>query len=416
MNRRPRFDAFRIMRRIDQYLGPPICLLLGALKFLVDRSRPRAGGAGEIRKLLVIKFWGLGSIVLSTPALRALKKKYPRASITFLTFEQNAGACRMIRAIDRVRPYRARSPLSFLASFAGLFLFLRRERFDAVVDLEAFSNFTSILTALSGAPVTVGFHTPKFWRQRFYWQRVAFDHSQHIADIFLKAARALGADADGNQLDALDAGGGDAEPALERLLAERSVAATESLVCINVNSSPLDYKRRWPLAHYRELIARILSGFGEFRLVLIGARDEARYVAELTRSLPAHPNLIDLCGRISVEQLVLLLQRSDLFIGNDSGPLHLAVAAGTPTVSFFGPETPALYGPRGEGHLVLYKDLPCSPCLNVYHSKENSSCRDNVCMKSIAVEEAWTAVRERLRAASLRRSMAIAGDARVACR
>jgi heptosyltransferase-2 len=136
----------------------------------------------------------------------------------------------------------------------------------------------------------------------------------------------------------------------------------------------------------------------------------------LTRSLPAHPNLIDLCGRISVEQLVLLLQRSDLFIGNDSGPLHLAVAAGTPTVSFFGPETPALYGPRGEGHVVLYKDLPCSPCLNVYHSKENSSCRDNVCMNSIEVEEAWTAVRERLRAASRRRSMPIAGDARLAWR
>ena len=53
MNGRTRVDAFRIMRRIDQYLGPPICLLLGAWKFLVDRSRPRAGGAGEIRKLLV---------------------------------------------------------------------------------------------------------------------------------------------------------------------------------------------------------------------------------------------------------------------------------------------------------------------------------------------------------------------------
>jgi ADP-heptose:LPS heptosyltransferase len=404
------------MRRIDQYLGPPICLLLGAARFLVDRVRPRVGAGGEIRKLLVIKFWGLGSIVLSTPALRALKKRYPGATITFLTFEQNAGACRMIRAIDRVRPYRARGPLSFLASFADLVLFLRRERFDAVVDLEAFSNFTSILTALSGAPITVGFHTPKFWRARFYWRRVAFDQSQHIADIFLKAARALGADADGKQLDALDAGGGDAEPMLDRLLAERSVVATEPLVCINVNASPLDYKRRWPLAHYRELIARILSGFDEFRLVLIGARDEARYVAELTRSLPAHPNLIDLSGRISVEQLVLLLKRSELFIGNDSGPLHLAVAAGTPTISFFGPETPALYGPRGEGHVALYKGLPCSPCLNVHHSKENGSCRDNVCMKSIEVEEAWTVVREQLHATSRRRSMSMGGDARMACR
>ena len=75
MNERPRVDAFRIMRRIDQYLGPPVCLLLGAAKFFVDRIRPHAGGTGEIRRVLVIKFWGLGSIDLSTPALRALKKK-----------------------------------------------------------------------------------------------------------------------------------------------------------------------------------------------------------------------------------------------------------------------------------------------------------------------------------------------------
>src|SRR5262245_30354399 len=147
------------MRRIDQYVGPPVCLLLGAAKFLADRVRPRAGGTGEIRKVLVIKFWGLGSIVLSTPALRALKQTYPEATITFLTFEQNAGACRMIRAIDRVWPYRARGPVSFLASLAVLVSRFRRERFDAVVDLEAFSNFTAVLTALSGAPVTVGFHT-----------------------------------------------------------------------------------------------------------------------------------------------------------------------------------------------------------------------------------------------------------------
>src|SRR5262245_1865766 len=303
MNERPPVDAFRIMRRIDQYLGPPVCLLFGAWKSLVDRIRPRAGDAGEIRKVLVIKFWGLGSIVLSTPALRALKKRYPRATLTFLTFEQNADACRMIRAIDRVWPYRARGPLSFLSSFAGLFLFLRRERFDAVVDLEAFSNFTSILTALSRAPVTVGFHTPKVWRARFYWRRVAFDHSQHIADIFLKAARALGAEGAGDHLEALEVGGGDGKPALEQMLAEQGVAATEPLVCVNVTASPLDYKRRWPLGHYRELIARILSGFGECRLVLIGAREDARYVGELIRSLPAHPNLIDLSGRISVEQL-----------------------------------------------------------------------------------------------------------------
>jgi ADP-heptose:LPS heptosyltransferase len=207
---------------------------------------------------------------------------------------------------------------------------------------------------------------------------------------------ALGAPPDGDFLDEMVVDDQAGRVPLERILADRKVSRTDPLVCININASPLDYKRRWPLAHYAALIERILSECRGFRIVLIGSRDEAPYVAELMRALPPSRHLVNLCGVIGLEQLVQLLQRSQLFIGNDSGPLHLAAAAGIATVSFFGPETPALYGPEGGAHTVLYKGIACSPCLNVFTSKDNSSCRNNVCMKSISVDEAWIAVRERL--------------------
>jgi len=404
----------RLMRRIDQYLGPPICFVLGILKYLAERVRPAAGQkpAPEIRKVLVIKLWGMGSIVLATPALRALKNAYPNCNVTFLTFEQNQSVCKMIKTIDRVYPYRADHLPTFLVSFLRLVRFLRREKFDVVIDYEFFANFTSIVTAMSGAPITVGFQTPKFWRETFYTRRVSFDHSKHITDIFLKGTRALGAEADDHRLDALAVEDETAAARLEQLLLEHDVTRTDPLICINVNASPLDYKRRWPLDYYRQLIERIVTRFRDVRLVLIGAREEAAYVAQVVKALPSSPQLINLCGLIGGEQLVLLLQRSQLFIGNDSGPLHLAVAAGIPTVSFFGPETPALYGPRGSSHTVLYKNIPCSPCLNVYQSKENSSCRNNVCMKSIEIEEAWAAVCEQLKVPSEQRSSMRAGSSR----
>ena len=397
MATRPQIGAFRLMRRIDQYLGPPICLALGFMKGLADRIHPRDNKipTTQLKKILVVKFWGMGSIVLTTPALRALKSTYPGCSVTFLTFEQNESICRMITSIDRVYPYRANGLAAFLASFLELVLFLRREKFDVVIDLEFFANFTSIVTAISGARITVGFHTPKVWRESFYTNRVSFDH-KHITEIFLKAAQTLGAQVDDSQLEGLVVNDGAARPGLDRILSERMVASTDDLVCMNINASSLDYKRRWPIESYRELIRRTLTGFPALKVVLIGAREEAPYVAELVSGMSPDPNLINLCGFISVAQLVLLLQRSRLFIGNDSGPLHLAVAAGISTVSFFGPETPSLYGPRGDSHTVLYKNIPCSPCLNVYNSKNNSSCHNNVCMQSIPVEEAWTAVRERL--------------------
>jgi ADP-heptose:LPS heptosyltransferase len=397
MANRSSIGAFRLMRRIDQYLGPPICIALGILKSLAERVHPHARRtpAAGLRKILVIKFWGMGSIVLATPALRALKKTYPACSVTFLTFEQNEAVCKMVKSIDHVYSYRADSLAAFLASFCNLVLFLRREKFDVVLDLEFFANFTSIITALSGARITVGFHTPKLWRVSFYTNKIAFDQ-RHITEIFLKASQALGANADGYQLDGLEGEDGAAGAPLEQILAENDVANTDQLICININASSLDYKRRWPLEYYRELIQRILTSFRSLRIVLIGSKEEAPYVAALMSSLPPSPHLVNLCGLISVRQLVLLLHRSHLFIGNDSGPLHLAAAAGIPTVSFFGPETPALYGPRGDSHTVLYKNIACSPCLNVYNSKDNSSCRNNVCLKSIGVEEAWVAVRERL--------------------
>jgi ADP-heptose:LPS heptosyltransferase len=404
--------AFGLMRRIDHYLGPPLCLILGVGLSLSQRLRRladgRPAGAKAPTKVLVVKFWGMGSIVLTTPALRALKKAYPRCRVTFLTFEQNEPICRMIRLIDRVHPYRADGPLRFLVSLARLVGFLRREKFDVVVDFEFFANFTSILTGLAGAPTSVGFHSPKFWRDTFYTIRVPFEHA-HITENFLRAAEALGATADGHHLDGPVASGEMATARLEQLLGERGVGTGDPLVCININASSLDYKRRWPLESYRQLIERILGTFREVRLVLIGSKAEAPYVAKLIRCLPATPQVVDMCGLITLEQLAALLQRSLLFIGNDSGPLHLAAAAGIPTVSFFGPETPVLYGPRGDRHTVFYAGIPCSPCLNVYNSKDNSGCRNNLCMQAIGVDEAWAAVYERLAALAAPRPAARAG-------
>ena len=385
--------SFRLMRRIDQYLGPPLCMALALVPSLAARVSPPTPAA--VRNLLVIKFWGMGSIVLATPALRALKRAYPAARITFLTFEQNEPICRMITAIDRVHPFRASGPLVFAASFVRLLRVLWRERFDVVLDFEFFANFTAIITALSRARVRVGFHTPKWWRARFYSIGVPFDRG-HITENFLQAVEALGATADDGGLDELVVSDPTAATTLERVLAERDVRPDEPLICINVNASALDYKRRWPLPYYRGLIERLLAHGEHCRVVLTGAREDAPYVAALMAVLPASPNVVNLCGVLNLAQLVRLLQRARLFIGNDSGPLHLAAAAGVPTVSFFGPESPAMYGPRGSAHTVLYRGIACSPCLNVHNSKDNSACRNNVCLQSISVDDAWEAVRARL--------------------
>ena len=97
------------------------------------------------------------------------------------------------------------------------------------------------------------------------------------------------------------------------------------------------------------------------------------YVQEFCRQLPEIGQIVNLCGKLSIPQLVGLFSKSDFLITNDSGPLHIAVSVGLPTLSFFGPETPYLYGPQGDQHYVFYSDIFCSPCLNIYNSKHHGN-------------------------------------------
>ena len=127
------------------------------------------------------------------------------------------------------------------------------------------------------------------------------------------------------------------------------------------------------------------------KIILIGAKRDLPRVDELISLTGNSQNVINLVGKTNIPQLLALLEQVDLVISNDSGPLHLAVMMGTPTISFFGPESPVQYGPREEKHTIMYKSYYCSPCLHVYNEK-NSSCEDNICLKDISVDEVFKVV------------------------
>jgi ADP-heptose:LPS heptosyltransferase len=155
-------------------------------------------------------------------------------------------------------------------------------------------------------------------------------------------------------------------------------------ICININAGELCLNRRWPREYFAKLTRELLSTYN-ICVFLLGGKNDKEYVKGLIRELPDDPRVIDTSGKLSIKELVGLYSDCDLLISNDSGPLHLASMAGLPTISFFGPETPALYGPLGRNHHALYLDLYCSPCLNIFNSKL-SRCHDNICLKGISPE------------------------------
>jgi len=387
------------MRVVDLVIGGFLTTAIGWFRrFLGKRSRLSVLEPDGPETIVLIKFLGMGSVINAAPTVRALRRQFPVARIILLTSPEIESFARMIPDFDEIRVLHLASPLGLARDLIKHVLGLRLKRPGLVLDLEFFSNFTSFLTACLGARCSIGFATPKTSRNWVYDEVVAFDHGRHIREIFFKMAQVIDLevampfshhmlkdlslagelildppDFAGSVLDRVAAGGWD---------------RVRPLVIVNVNAGPLNYNRRWPLDRYRALIDHVLAS-GSVHVVLIGSPGEVGYVAQL--GLPPQPFLTNLAGQLSMSDLLRLMFEISLYVGNDSGPLHMAQSCGARTLSFFGPETPALYGPPGPGHTVFYESLPCSPCLNVYNHK-SSDCQDNQCLKRIHLERVIPAI------------------------
>lgn len=388
------------LRGVDKYAGPAVCFgVLFFKKLYAILWLPAAPLPRELKKVLVIKFFGIGSILLASPAIGAIKKKHPAVEVTLLTLLENRQICEILPSLDRVVYLAIDNPLKFLLDYAGILRWGRREDFDAVVDLEFLTNFSALTTLLitlfKERTATIGFNSPLKWRNSVYSLNVSFDHSRHIAKIFVKVFSCLGGD--------------HADPSFEEekksLLASADVGFMASVprlsnsgeparnVCVNINSGALSLLRRWPREYFAAVVKQLLKT-PNVNIIFIGGKSDVDYVRDFGAQLPASERIIDLCGKLSIRQLIGMFGKSDLLVTNDSGPLHIAMIAGLPTISFFGPETPCLYGPIGEGHHVFYADLYCSPCLNIYNSKI-THCRDNVCLKNIGPDTVLKLIEEK---------------------
>jgi ADP-heptose:LPS heptosyltransferase len=192
---------------------------------------------------------------------------------------------------------------------------------------------------------------------------------------------------------------GEEDPEARELLTAAGVKEGERVIAFNTNASTMALARRWPDASFVSLIDRVMeAGLG--RVALLGAPEEAPHVGRVQAMTRRPGDVVNLAGKSTLRGLVGILRRSALLVTNDSGPLHLAGALGTKTVSFFGPETPVLFGPRGPGHVTLYRGIDCSPCISIYNAKTVRCMRTAPeCLSLISVDEAMAAVRRALGAA-----------------
>ena len=380
------------MRRIEDRWGALACCLLRGHLLLKQILGIEGAPRRSPETIVLVKFFGIGSIVLATPMMRALRRRFPRARLVFLTFEANREILEKLSFIDEVITLRHDSFRHLLTDVLAARRRLKALDVDAAIAFEFFVKFSTILAYLSGAPRRFGFMLGDGWRDSLLTDRVFLNVYRHVSEIFASLVRPLGVEVADWSIEPLRARGESADAVRARL----ADAVGKRLVCVNVNAGELSAERRWPLARFGELLDRLLAAFPTCAFALIGTCDEREYMAPLLARFEREPRVLDFAGKLSLDELIALLTAADLLVTNDSGPLHLAEATGLATVSLFGPETPVLYGPRGPGHTVIWKQVECSPCLNAYMGKMRVCQGENRCMTDISVDEVFNATRDAL--------------------
>jgi ADP-heptose:LPS heptosyltransferase len=382
---------FTLMRVVDKSLGGLLCRVIALVFWLCRRhirrvDHPAPPEPAGVREVLVIKFLGLGSILQATPLFAALRQLYPQARITLLTFRANRALQDLPIGVDALETVDTTRMGRFVRSNVAALWRLRRTRFDLVLNLEFFATYAALMTALVRKRFAVGFGGFANYRNSFFHDFVSYDSGLHVQDKFLGFARRLGYTGPRPPLARLRVN----QPASVVAEVERregfSLARGEYCVLVNINTGEMAPHRRWPADHFRRLVERLLGRRG-VRVILIGGPGDRKHVDEFQAGLSRPGRVVNLAGRISIAELVALMEVSDLYLGNDSGPLHFAACVALPVLALFGPESPEVYGPPvAPRNTVLYRAEPCGPCLNVYTDK-HSRCGDNVCLKRISPEQ-----------------------------
>jgi ADP-heptose:LPS heptosyltransferase len=385
------------MRLIDHWVGLPLCVLLGVVRRLrVKLLRLQPHPVPERpRRILVLKFFGLGSIIMASPLLRAVRERYPDSPVIFLTFGGAAALVDRFGLCQEVHALRTDGLRSFAADVIREVLWLRRHAVDICIDLEFFSKFSTLMSVLSWAPVRVAFQLNDFWRASLVTHPVYYNYYRHVTEVYADASAAVGAVVQDRRPVRLPV-----DPSVVARCRERLRAAgwngVDRLIGVNVNAGDLSLERRWPAAHFAALIERLarVDGVG---VVLTGSREEAEYVESVRASLsePTRSRVFAVAGRFDFQEFVASMDLYEFFVTNDSGPLHVAAAQGVDTISVWGATKPGFYGPQAAvgTHRMLYRNFPCSPCVNMFTTQAGQWCGHRAdCMHAITVDDVWEAV------------------------
>lgn len=353
--------------------------------FFARRSRDPSN---IVRKVLLIRLDHLGDVLLTTPAIKTLKKQFPDARLTMLVKEWSYETIRNNPTIDKIIvfnsfwtiPREEGNKSVGVTGIVRLIRHLRREHFDLAIDFKG--DFRNILIAyLAGTRRRISYAVRG--GGFLLTDIVPYEPGIHEIDKNLKLLSPLGVNSQESNME-LHVDDKDIA-AVESIFAKKGIDSKRRIIALHPGGGS-EYKC-WGGEKFITIAEKLTKDSFTNVLIFAGHYERKSFQVEgkSARGIFVMPNL-------SVCQMAAAFKKCDLLVCNDSGPMHIGFAVGTPTVAIFGPTFPNRFGPKDlRKNRVVRLQLPCSPC---WHPDKGLGCRERNCLKGIEIDEVLTAINE----------------------
>ena len=343
--------------------------------------------------ILLVRLRLIGDVVFTTPAIRAIRRHHPDARIAYIVEEEAADVVRLNPHLNEVivacsphAPGRLRADLTLIRR-------LRRDRYDLAIDFHGGPR-SSLLTWASGAPSRIGYEIAgRSWMYTTRVPRPRALRPRHSVESQWDVLLPLGIappdpDRDPTEMPEDPA----AAAAVETRLAQAGIGKGHTLIVVHVSAGNLF--RRWPAASFAELIGGMAARDAARRVLVISGPSDAGAAASIADAARAHlppamQSAVVQCGGFGVAELRALMGRAALFVGGDSGPLHIAATTGVPIVGLYGPTLPVRSRPWRPALFVSSAadagELPCRPCNMRRCEPGDFRCLTRIPVESVAV-------------------------------
>ncbi len=329
-----------------------------------------------MENILLIRLSSLGDIVLTTPAIRAIRTHFPNAYIAMLVAKQSADVLRENPHLNEIIQFNRSAFDKDSGEMLRIIRILRQRKFALSFDFQRKFR-TELLMLFSGASERVG-------KGRLCTIRVPKQGDKHATEDYFDLLHAAGITAENRELEIFLS----KSERTDACYTFEEAGVNEFQLKIGLFPGAGWKLREWMPERFAAIGDRLVEHFNA-QVIIFGGPKESGLVHTVVNMM--QHSATPFAGNLKIRQLAACIEKCDLFLTNDTGPMHIAAAVRTPTVALFGPGNHIRFQPLGESNTIIRHDVPCSPC-----KQFTEKCKDNICMKQITVDEVWQTICDKI--------------------